>query len=317
MLSSQDNYRDPSVCHMNAPSISLVIGGLLTLAGVAAGADRDRVTGSVEAQVIPRTSYTARDGEIQSLRGRLSAFNPREFQAHEYRGANGKTIPYRLFTPSDQEAGNKYPLVLVLHGSSSRGTDNLTQIASENVAVSAGIWTLPENQKPRPCFVLAPQCPPAPDTWSRVESWGAETHSHDKEPTPVLATVLELLDEIMKENPVDPDRVYVIGASMGGFGSWDILVRRPNFFAAAVPVCGALAEGQAKSIAHMQVWIFHGAADVVVPVSGSRRAFEQLRASGGRPRYTEYMEGEHRISVYAWTEPSLMDWLFAQKRNQK
>ena len=292
---------------MKTRTSSLLFGTLLFLTGGAVGADKDQ-------QVIPQGSYMARAGEIQSLRDRLSGSNPKAFEAHEYRGTNGKTVPYRLFKPSGQDAGKKYPLILVLHGSSSRGTDNLAHIASGNVAVSAGIWTLPEHQASHPCFVVAPQCPPGPDTWSHVEAWGAEIHSHRQEPTPVLAALLELMDEILEKNSVDPDRVYVIGASMGGFGAWDILARRPDYFAAAVPVCGALSEGQARRIAHVPVWIFHGAADAIVPVSVSRRAFEQLRTSGGRPRYTEYENGEHRMSAYAWTEPGLREWLFAQKR---
>ncbi len=128
--------------------------------------------------------------------------------------------------------------------------------------------------------------------------------------------VIELLDDIVKTQPVDLSRIYVVGPSMGGYGTWDLLTRQPERFAAAIPSCGGLAAGQAKRIAAVPVWIFHGNADEAVPVRYSRDAFAELTASGGTPRYTEYDEGPHHISVYAWTEPGMMEWLFAQKRER-
>ena len=73
------------------------------------------------------------------------------------------------------------------------------------------------------------------------------------------------------------------------------------------PACGS------AGIARVPVWIFHGANDETVPVELSRKAFRQLSEAGGAPRYTEFAEGEHRISVYAWTQPGLGDWVFAQQ----
>ena len=101
---------------------------------------------------------------------------------------------------------------------------------------------------------------------------------------------------------------------MGGYGTWDLVIRKPDWFAAAAPVCGGGYETQAEKIAKVPVWIFHGAADEVVSVSDSHSAFEQLRAAGGSPRYTEYEGGGHGIGAYAWTEPGLAEWLFAQRR---
>jgi predicted peptidase len=262
---------------------------------------------------VPPSVYRARDQAIGALRSRLSAANPDAFESFLYQGPDGSKLWYRLFAPEVVADGQKYPLILVLHGAGGRGTDNMTQITG-GAALSVGIWTLPEEQRLRPCFVLAPQCPPEPAAWIKDEDWDGTAHRHRPAPTKPLATVMEVLDRVIKENPVDEDRLYVMGVSMGGYGTWDSVVRAPHRFAAAVPVCGALADGQAPAIAHLPVWIFHGAADEVVSVSDSRSAFEQLRAAGGAPRYTEYQSGGHGIGNYAWTEPGLAEWLFAQRR---
>jgi predicted peptidase len=273
-----------------------------------------RISADELRKLVPRAEYTARDAEIAALRTTLIASNPQKFSALEHRSASGTVMPYRLFKPALPSADAKLPLVLVLHGSSGRGTDNLAHITGGNACVSTGIWTLAENQAARPCFVLAPQCPPDPAEWTATSDWTGTSHPHREVPAPALAMVIELLDDIVKTQPVDLSRIYVVGPSMGGYGTWDLIVRQPERFAGAVPSCGGLADGQAKRIAAIPIWIFHGGADEAVPVKFSRDAFAELTASGGTPRYTEYGDGPHHISVYAWTEPGMMAWLFAQKR---
>ena len=270
-----------------------------------------------ERKLVPRAEYTSRDADIEVLRKKLITSNPERFEAHEHRSAAGKVLPYRLFKPARPSTDAKLPLVLVLHGSSGRGSDNLAHIIGGNSCLSTGIWTLPENQAMRPCFVLAPQCPPDPADWTETSGWTVKSRPYRQNPTPPQAMVIELLDEIVKTQPVDVSRIYVVGPSMGGYGTWDLLGRQPERFAAAIPSCGALADGQAKRIAAVPIWIFHGNADEAVPVQYSRSAFAELTASGGSPRYTEYDGGPHHISVYAWTEPTMMDWLFTQKQTRK
>jgi predicted peptidase len=262
---------------------------------------------------VPANIYKARDAAIAAMGAALSASNPDAFEPFLYKDGEGRKLWYRLFKP-DMEDGRKYPLLLVLHGAGGRGTDNLVQITGRGAAVSVGIWTLPEAQKASPCFVLAPQCPPEPDAWIKNGDWGGASHPLHPELAHALAMVMDVLVLVAKENPVDEDRLYVMGASMGGYGTWDLLARYPDRFAAAIPVCGALADDQAARIAHVPVWIFHGSADDSVSVSDSRSAYAQLRAAGGSPRYTEYEGGDHHIAGYAWTEPGLMEWLFSQRR---
>ncbi len=260
----------------------------------------------------PRERWITRNQEIDSLRTRLQKSNPETFKPGTYLDAGGGSINYRLFEPQ-AEPGQRYPLVLVLHGAGSRGADNLAQITGKHVSITAGIWTLPENQKVNPCFVLVPQCPPEPAAWIKAVDWDPGHQPFHEKPAPALLMAVHLLEALIEELPVDKTRLYVLGASMGGYGTWDLLTRYPHRFAAAVPVCGALADGQAARLAHIPAWIFHGTADDVVPVACSQRAFDQLRRAGGKPRYTEFDGGDHGIALYAWTEPGLIQWMFAQK----
>ncbi|MBI1750196.1 MAG: prolyl oligopeptidase family serine peptidase [Acidobacteria bacterium] len=226
-----------------------------------------------------------------------------EFVARVYTNARGETMPYRLFVPAKYDKTKKYPLVLWLHGANGRGTDNLKPISGGN-ALGAGIWTRPENQEKYPAFVLAPQAPEAA-LWA---------NRGGKEITQSLRLALEILDAVRAEFSIDAARLYATGQSMGGGGVWDLLQRRPELFAAAVPLCGPADVNTAPQIAHIPVWVFHGEADATVPVAASRRMVEALRAAGGQPRYTEYPGVGHMVWEKAFQEPELVSWVFAQKR---
>lgn len=290
-------------------------GGMVAAAGVGglawAGEPPEGTT------VVPATVYRQRDGRIEALRAELAEANPKRFRAFVHRGSEGAEMACRLFVPEGLVAGAKAPLVVVLHGGTPRGNDTLAHITGKNPAVGAGIWTTAAVQEKHPCFVFAPQCPAEPAAWTKDLPLEAKTWAHPGQPAPAMAMVLAAIDSLLVEQPVDPRRIYLAGASMGGFGTWDALARRPGFFAAAIPVCGGPAEGVIPTIAKVAVWIFHGGADEVVPVEFSRRAFRELRKLGAPVRYTEYEGSSHHMSPYAWTEPGVVEWLFAQATPQK
>ncbi|TLD69414.1 hypothetical protein FEM03_17360 [Phragmitibacter flavus] len=263
-----------------------------------------------QVQIVPPSDYQSRDAEVEALHQRLEKENPRRFQARTFEHA-GREVRYRWFTP--KSADGRLPLIITLHGSSGKGSDNLTQLTGGNATLSAGVWASPESQAKHPCFVLAPQCPPG-EMWTHTASWTSPDHPLAPQPAPALADVMALLDELLKTHPIDPTRIYLAGASMGGYGTWDWIVREPQRFAAAIPVCGGMPEGQAAQLKRLPLWIFHGENDNIVPVAESRRAFAEITAAGGHPRYTEFAKGAHRISVYVWSDPKIAEWLFAQKR---
>ncbi len=263
--------------------------------------------------VVPAAVYTQRDGTIETLRKELAEANPKRFKASVYRGSDGEEMAYRLFAPETLAAGTKAPLMVVLHGGTPRGNDNLAHITGKNPAVGAGIWTTAAVQDKHPCFVFAPQCPAEPAAWTKDLVLKEGKWPHPAEPAPAMAMMLAILDKIVAEQPVDRGRIFIAGSSMGGFGVWDAVARRPGLFAAAIPVCGGPAEGVLPRMARVPLWIFHGGADEVVPVEFSRRAFAALRKMGAPVRYTEYEGSSHHMSPYAWTEPGLTEWLFAQQ----
>jgi predicted peptidase len=202
------------------------------------------------------------------------------------------------------------PLVLFLHGSGERGTDNEAQLLN-GAAELLGEATA---RLRFPCFFVLPQCPKEA-RWVDVD-WGAKSHSMPAQPSLPLSLCLDLLRELLLELSVDADRVYLIGISMGGYGVWDLLGRCPQEFAAAVPICGGGDETQAERMQKVPIWAFHGALDEVVPPSRSRRMIEALRRVGATPRYTEFPTVGHKSWVSAFAEPQLLPWLFAQRRGQ-
>ncbi|HEY4640846.1 MAG TPA: phospholipase [Thermoanaerobaculia bacterium] len=218
------------------------------------------------------------------------------------------TMPYRLFRP---EGKGKLPLVMYLHGSGGLGDDNDKQLGFGNI-FGTRVWLLPENQKQFPCFVVVPQTDRG---WMHYEA--------DKDNAGVPAPgfgegnklALEIIDELRREFPIDENRIYVTGQSMGGGGVWNLLKHGPqNFFAAALPVCGAKSPDDGTGSPKTAVWAFHGEADKTVPVSVTRDRIAARKKAGGSPRYTEYAGVDHNSWEWAYTEPELVRWTFAQKR---
>jgi predicted peptidase len=218
--------------------------------------------------------------------------------------AKGKTLPYRLMVPEKVAEGQKYPLVVFLHGAGERGTDNEKQLVH-------GIkdFSSPEHRKKYPCFLIAPQCP-------KEDKWGDWTVKAGMlpEPTEPGRLVLELIDGMVKEHAVDTKRIYITGLSMGGFGTWDLISRHPEKFAAAVPICGGGDPKQAEKIAKIPIWVFHGAKDSAVKVERSREMVEAIKkVAGNKIKYTEYPNENHASWVPAYKDEDMFKWLFEQK----
>ena len=127
-----------------------------------------------------------------------------------------------------------------------------------------------------------------------------------------MKLAVEILDLVTDEFNIDSNRVYVTGQSMGGYGTWDLILRYPKRFAAAVPVCGAGDPASAKRIAHIPIWAFHGDRDKTVPTRGTQKMIEALKQAGGRAKYTEYEGVGHNCWTRAWKEKDLITWLFRQ-----
>ncbi len=241
-----------------------------------------------------------------------SAANAAEPEAHVFK-ADGKTLPYRLLKPADTEAGKKHPLVLFLHGAGERGTDNAKQLVWFWADKKPSVLTRPEVTAAK-AFVIVPQCPEGKRFVDVPWEKGSYKSPEISEP---LKLTLALIDSFLKEQPIDPDRVSVVGMSMGGYGAIDAVQRRPELFAACISICGAADLSKARDIAHVPVWAFHGDADGAVPVSGSREFIDALKKAGAEPKYTEYPKVGHNSWSPAFEEKEFWNWIFAQKRKPK
>ena len=219
---------------------------------------------------------------------------------------------YMVLEPEMMEAGKKYPVILFLHGAGERGND-----PQKALAHFPTIMATPEYRKKFPCILIVPQCR-AGKSWVEVK-WSDKNSSHfPAEPSPMMSMAMQCLDKTLKEYPVDKRRIYLTGLSMGGYGSWDLSMRRPELFAAVVPICGGGDEKEVKRIVHLPIWAFHGSEDGAVPVERSRQMIDALKKAGGSPKYTEYKGVGHDSWTPAYTDPEgVMPWMFEQAKGEK
>jgi predicted peptidase len=150
---------------------------------------------------------------LATLLGSATAFSATP-EAREWKSPDGTTLKYRWHAPETIEPGKTYPLVLFLHGAGERGTDNTAQLKHGVNAILKGAEKLKQ-----PCFLIAPQCPA--DRWWAPINRETMRLSEAAKPNPLLESVLALVSETMKQQPVDPKRFYVTGISMGGYATWD------------------------------------------------------------------------------------------------
>ncbi|MFQ3598131.1 MAG: prolyl oligopeptidase family serine peptidase [Chloroherpetonaceae bacterium] len=218
----------------------------------------------------------------------------------------GLKIPYRFFTPAVTSSQKTYPLVLYLHGAGERGND------ASNLVLKNGAWEFAKRQTQYPCYVLVPQCPKEMK-WSPYQKELGYYRLSDTASL-IQELLIELLNDVQRRYLVDTSRVYVVGISMGGFGTWELVMRNPSRFAAAVPICGGGDVTQVRRIQHLPIWVFHGTDDQVIPVHWSRTLVDSLKALGSPVQYTEFPNVGHNAWSPAFANEALYEWLFSQKK---
>lgn len=230
------------------------------------------------------------------------------FEHKTFINESGDSLNYRLLYP-DYNKSRKYPLVIFLHGSGERGSDNEAQLkwGVQNFATD-------ENMAKYPAIVIAPQCP-KDQWWSNFKNTpDPEKIELMKSPSKPMELVVELIYKTIETFHIDTTRIYITGLSMGGYGTFDAIERYPDLFAAAVPVCGGGDPGKAADIAHMPIWIFHGAEDPSVNSRYSLNMVEALNKAGAHPGFTLYPEVGHFSWLHAYSDPLMIEWLFRQHK---
>ena len=225
------------------------------------------------------------------------------------------SLPYRLLLPENYDASKKYPLVFFMHGAGERGNDNEAQLVH-----GAKLFLQADVRTQYPAIVVFPQCSQQ-SYWVNAnmkrDSLGKNVFAFNAaaEPTIAMQMANQLLHEIIQKYPVQKKKIYIGGLSMGGMGTFELVRRMPNTFAAAFPICGGANPLTAKKIKKTQWWIFHGAKDDVVPSYHSQNMYDALKKAGAKVKFTLYPNNNHNSWDSAFAEKGLLDWLFSVKRN--
>lgn len=196
-------------------------------------------------------------------------------------------MEYLLYLPDGYESDTtkKWPLMLFLHGAGEQGTD-LSKVKKHGPAMHV------DQGKKYPFILVSPQA---------QRGWKSEM-------------LYNLLVSISKEKRVDPDRIYLSGLSMGGFGTWDLAIKHPELFAAIVPICGGGDSKDIWKLRHMPVWCFHGAKDEIVPLVSSEKMVNALKKYNSNVQFTVYPDVWHDSWVKAYEDPNLYQWLSKQEK---
>lgn len=237
-----------------------------------------------------------------------------DFEVRETRYTGGEyqdeTFRHLLLRPESVEPGKEYPLVLFLHGAGERGDG--TELLKKHFlpAISSD-----EYRKRFPCFVVVPQCREGHWWVELPEERTKASTQFAEEPTDQMKMALQAVEEVIGEFPIDENRLYLTGISMGGYGSWDLAMRQPDRWAAVVPICGGGDESKGERLIGVPLWAVHGDADQAVPVERSRNMIEAIKAAGGDPKYTEYAGVGHDSWTQTYGDPDgVLAWMFEQRR---
>ena len=220
-------------------------------------------------------------------------------------------MPCRVMKPLWFDSKNSYPVIVSLHGAGGKGTNNNKQLKDWNRQLAE-----PQRRKDFPCYVVAPQA---------AGLWNAEHFGK--------------LKALIKTLPsVDMDRIYILGHSMGGHGTYIFIQLEPNYFAAAAPSAGSGLRRtedfiDAAKIKDVPIWAFHGDKDGVCPIEKDQKVFDEMKRLAGNMKFTIWQGDNHGVSgkmiVGAENgithfssdrcdeEPDFMTWLFAQSRKRE
>ncbi|MEY8869186.1 prolyl oligopeptidase family serine peptidase [Meridianimaribacter flavus] len=227
---------------------------------------------------------------------------------------DGDTLKYRIMYPENFSEEKQYPVVLFLHGAGERGDDNQRQLVH-----GSKLFADQTNRGAFPAIVIFPQCPKS-DYWSKVDVDRSTNpiglnFKYENGPTTSMGLVLDLMDEFAEKPFVKKEKIYVGGLSMGGMGTFEILYRRPEMFAAAFAICGGGDPESAKEYADkIDVWVFHGAKDDVVDPQLSLDMVSAILKYGGKPNFTLYADDNHNSWDSTFAEPELLKWLFSKSK---
>lgn len=196
-------------------------------------------------------------------------------------------LRYLIRLPRDFSENQRYPVLFFLHGAGSRGNDM-------DALRTNPFFQEIEKHEDFPFVVVAPLC--TENTW--FDLW-----EH----------LMALVKHTTQMPYADSSRMYVMGASMGGYGSWQLGMSMPEYFAAMVPICGGGMFWNTGRLVNVPVWAFHGGKDPVIPVAESQKMVDAVNAAGGSAKLTIYPENDHNAWSDTYSNPEVFAWLLSHK----
>lgn len=204
---------------------------------------------------------------------------------------NGAPVKYVVFVPKTYTGEKPFPSILFLHGSGEQGSDGKKQA---EVGLGSAIRLAEEKWN---FIVMFPQKPAGRGGFME----------HEK-------LILDIIEATKKEYKIDEKRQYITGLSMGGMGTWSLICKYPDRWAAAAPICGRGNPADAPKIKDLPIWNFHGDKDNAVPIKGSQDMIDAIKAAGGNPKFTIYPGVGHNSWDKAYREEKLHDWFLEQAK---
>ena len=202
-----------------------------------------------------------------------------------------ETMQYAVRYPEDYTPGQRYPVILNLHGAGSRGTDL-------SIITEGHSFTLTRQLEDFPFIMIAPQCHEGTwfDLFEELRRFAKAIHGADF---------------------TDPDRFYLMGVSMGGFAAWQLAMSLPELFAAMVPICGGGMAWNTGRLRNIPIWAFHGALDQTVKVEESIRMVEAVNKRRGNAKITIYPQNKHDAWTDTFSDPEVFAWLLQHTRHKE
>ncbi len=235
-----------------------------------------------------------------------------------------------LWKPANYNPATRYPLIVYMHGAGQAGWDanpanniDLIRNTQNWAAMLQAVVNGDTGQTNGEYLVMMPQAPNsdtmAPDGGAYVQwDWSQhQSYSLSLPESQTMKNARAMIDGVRGLSSIDGDRIYVIGASMGGFGAWDAAARYPGVFAATMPNAGGGPPDSAPLLKNMAIWSHHNDLDDAVPVDSDREMFLSVAKAGGRPIYTESLLGPQDQRHTDWGvsgNPNFMSWMLAQRR---
>lgn len=201
-----------------------------------------------------------------------------------------KNIDYVLCLPDDYCEEKKYPVIILLHGAGGRGSDI-------NVIAEHPYCTETAKHENFEFITAMPQCP-ADRTWFNV-----------------FEQLTDFVKMINASDFTDRSRFYAMGASMGGYGTWELAMQSPELFAAIVPICGGGMYWNAGRLKNVKVWAFHGGKDDDVFPEESKKMVDAVNRTGGDARLTIYPENGHDAWSDTFSNIEVFNWLLSCRKS--